>query len=553
MTLRVNARRARSRVISPLSPAPGWPARRRAGSPSGLLRPVPVGRLPGSTAARSRSRTQRPARRRAAAGGPARPGARVLDACAAPGGKTAQLLERADLEVLAIDRDPARLARVDATLARLGLAARTVAADAARPEAWWDGRPFQAILLDAPCSASGIVRRHPDVRWLRRASDIPALAATQARLLDALWPLLAPGGRLLYCTCSLFRAEGQDQIDAFLQRHGDAFLPASPPSPGHLLPLPDNDETPAGRPVGRRCRRLFPDADRETPRHAEFMISPPPPGSLRRRSLLRAFGAAALRVLPVWGAGAAFLAGAPPARASAAELTAFDLSRDEDGVYLSYAVEFELGRSVDDALVKSVPLFFVAEAEIFRDRWYWRDRRVAHAVRTWRIVYQPLTSTYRVTTVGGLSQTYATRAEAIASISRASRWKVAEPGQLEEGGPPLRRIPVPARHQPSCRGRCRSASAANPTGSFRSSAHCASTESPSDADHGAPPSPPGSALPGLTPASRWAWIISTVAALGAAVVLAFLLSIATNSPSCTSATTSGCSGSTSAWRACWSR
>jgi len=164
------------------------------------------------------------------------------------------------------------------------------------------------------------------------------------------------------------------------------------------------------------------------------MTSPPPPGSLRRRSLLRAFGAAALRVLPVWGTATALLGGAAPARASAAELTVFELSRDEDGVYLSYAVEFELGRGVDDALVKSVPLFFVAEAEIFRDRWYWRDRRVAHAVRTWRIVYQPLTSTYRVTPIGGLSQTYPTRAEAIASFSRGSRWKVAEPGQLEEGG-----------------------------------------------------------------------------------------------------------------------
>ena len=164
------------------------------------------------------------------------------------------------------------------------------------------------------------------------------------------------------------------------------------------------------------------------------MTSPPPPGSLRRRSLLRALGAAALRVLPVWGAGTAFLAGAPSARASAAGLTAFELTREDDGVYLSYAVEFELGRSVDDALVKSVPLFFVAEVEIFRERWYWRDRRVAHGARTWRIVYQPLTSTYRVTTVGGLSQTYAARAEAIASISRAARWKVAEPGQLEEGG-----------------------------------------------------------------------------------------------------------------------
>jgi len=248
MTLRVNARRATVAGYLAALTSAGL-----AGEPAGsfavrLLRPVPVGRLPGfdrGEVSVQDAHAQRAVELLLAA--PLAPGARVLDACAAPGGKTAQWLERADLEVLAIDRDPARLTRVDATLARLGLAAKTLAADAARPEAWWDGRPFQAILLDAPCSASGIVRRHPDVRWLRRASDIPALAATQARLLDALWPLLAPGGRLLYCTCSLFRAEGQDQIDAFLQRHGDAFVPGSPPSPGHLLPLPDNDETlPAG-------------------------------------------------------------------------------------------------------------------------------------------------------------------------------------------------------------------------------------------------------------------------------------------------------------------
>ena len=178
------------------------------------------------------------------------PGARVLDACAAPGGKTAHLLELADLDLLAIDRDPARLVRVDETLARLGLQATTRAADAGEPARWWDGRPFDAILLDAPCSASGIVRRHPDVRWLRRASDIPALAATQARLLDALWPLLAPGGRLLYCTCSVFRAEGEEQIDAFLQRQASAFIAASPPSPGHLLPLPDNPGRPSAAAPG---------------------------------------------------------------------------------------------------------------------------------------------------------------------------------------------------------------------------------------------------------------------------------------------------------------
>jgi 16S rRNA (cytosine967-C5)-methyltransferase len=167
-------------------------------------------------------------------------GPRVLDACAAPGGKTAHLLELADLDVLALDSDPARLPRIDETLARLGLHARTLAADAADPAAWWDGVPFDAILLDAPCSAAGIVRRHPDVRWLRRSTDIATLAALQARLLDALWPLLKPGGRLLFCTCSVFKAEGQEQIDAFLQRHPDARPAASPPSPGHLLPLPDN-------------------------------------------------------------------------------------------------------------------------------------------------------------------------------------------------------------------------------------------------------------------------------------------------------------------------
>ena len=116
--------------------------------------------------------------------------------------------------------------------------------DASQPAAWWDGRPFDAILLDAPCSASGIVRRHPDIRWLRRPGDIDALARTQGQMLDALWPLLAPGGRLLYATCSVFRCEGQAVIDAFLQRLGPGRALLDPASPGHLLPLPDNE--PAG-------------------------------------------------------------------------------------------------------------------------------------------------------------------------------------------------------------------------------------------------------------------------------------------------------------------
>jgi len=169
----------------------------------------------------------------------------VLDACAAPGGKTAHLLEFANCEVTALEIDPARCALIHATLQRLGLQARVLVADATDVTAWWDGQPYDAILLDAPCSASGIVRRHPDVCWLRRESDIAQLVATQARLLNALWVLLKPGGRLLYCTCSVFRAEGEDQIQTFLAHNTQAGLL---PSPRHLLPvngtndgaLPDN-------------------------------------------------------------------------------------------------------------------------------------------------------------------------------------------------------------------------------------------------------------------------------------------------------------------------
>lgn len=212
-----------------------------------LERPCPVERLPGF--AEGHVSVQDAAAQCSAAlllGEDAQalpPGARVLDACAAPGGKTAHLLEwRPDLDLLALDADPQRLLRVDDTLRRLGLVARTRAADARDVARWWDGQPFDAILLDAPCSASGIVRRHPDIAWLRRPGDIDALAAIQAGLLEALWPLLKPGGRLLYATCSVFKAEGQNQIDAFLQRHGPDVVRVSPQSPGHLLSLADNPQ-----------------------------------------------------------------------------------------------------------------------------------------------------------------------------------------------------------------------------------------------------------------------------------------------------------------------
>jgi len=156
-------------------------------------------------------------------------GARVLDACAAPGGKSAHLLERdPSLRLLALDIDARRLKRISETFARTGVGehAQVRAADATDPASWWDGQPFDVILLDAPCSATGIIRRQPDVLLHRRATDIPALVALQARLLDACFGMLAPGGTLLYATCSILRDENQFQIEAFLQRtRGAGFLP----------------------------------------------------------------------------------------------------------------------------------------------------------------------------------------------------------------------------------------------------------------------------------------------------------------------------------------
>ena len=164
----------------------------------------------------------------------------VLDACAAPGGKTAHLLERAapgTIQVTALEIDPERARRIGETLSRLDLQAQVLVADAGQPEAWFEsqcgGQQFDAILLDAPCTASGIVRRQPDVRWLRRESDVAQLAKIQSQLLDKLWPLLKPGGRMVYCTCSIFKAEGDTQVKAFLARNTTA---TSLPAPWHLIP-----------------------------------------------------------------------------------------------------------------------------------------------------------------------------------------------------------------------------------------------------------------------------------------------------------------------------
>jgi 16S rRNA (cytosine967-C5)-methyltransferase len=166
-------------------------------------------------------------------------GMRVLDACAAPGGKTAHILERAVPEMVALDKDAKRMHLVEENLRRLGLAAQLVIGDAAKPEEWWDGEPFKRILADVPCSASGVVRRHPDIKWLRRRTDIAGFAAQQLDILRALWRLLAQDGKLLYATCSVFQQENGHVVEAFLAHQPDARrLPITLPDDmnGQLLP-----------------------------------------------------------------------------------------------------------------------------------------------------------------------------------------------------------------------------------------------------------------------------------------------------------------------------
>lgn len=236
MTLRVNARKSSAEAYLHALAESGVFARIEGEATVFLDKPVPVQRLPGF--ADGVVSVQDAAAQMAAPlllkGLPISGKLRILDACAAPGGKTGHLLELVDAEVIALEIDARRVTRITENLDRLGLRAQVVSADALTPATWWDGEPFDAILLDAPCTASGIVRRHPDVRWLRRESDIAQLAAVQKKMLGTLWGLLRPGGRMLYCTCSLFLAEGDQQLQTFLAHNTDATLL---PSPGHLFPL----------------------------------------------------------------------------------------------------------------------------------------------------------------------------------------------------------------------------------------------------------------------------------------------------------------------------
>ncbi|RKP49466.1 16S rRNA (cytosine(967)-C(5))-methyltransferase RsmB [Trinickia fusca] len=232
LTLRVNARRATVASYLDTLREHGIEAAQIGTHAVRLAAPLPVERIPGF--AQGVVSVQDAGAQLAGEWLGVRDGMRVLDACAAPGGKTGHVLELADVTLVALESDATRAARIGENLARLELQAQVRVGDAGEPAQWHDGIAFDRILADVPCSASGIVRRHPDIRWLRRASDIAALVAEQRRILDALWPLLKPGGELLYVTCSIFPEEGEAQAQWFERVHEDAVRLDAP---GQLAPV----------------------------------------------------------------------------------------------------------------------------------------------------------------------------------------------------------------------------------------------------------------------------------------------------------------------------
>ncbi|MGA8004992.1 MAG: 16S rRNA (cytosine(967)-C(5))-methyltransferase RsmB [Burkholderiales bacterium] len=240
MCLRVNLRRNSVPDYQLRLQSVGIAARRVDDCALLLAKPVPVSRLPGF--AQGDASVQDAGAQRAATYLELAVGQRVLDACAAPGGKSGHMLEMEDIALTALDADGARCLLIERNLARLGLAARVQTADCTRLETWWDHSPFDRILADVPCSSSGVVRRHPDIKWLRRALDLGAFSTRQGRILDALWPALAPGGKLLYVTCSVFSEENDAVVESFAARTLDSLrLPLPHGAPSTLLPGPEHD------------------------------------------------------------------------------------------------------------------------------------------------------------------------------------------------------------------------------------------------------------------------------------------------------------------------
>ena len=242
MTLRVNKRLNSTADYLAILEQNGILATQLGTSAVLLNQPLPVDRLPGFK--EGRVSVQDAGAQHAAIFLDIKDGMHVLDACAAPGGKSAHLLETADIQLVALDKDTIRLERVEQNMVRLNLEATLLTGDASEPGDWWSGKPFQRILADVPCSASGVVRRHPDIKWLRRPSDIESFALQQLQILNSLWPLLETGGKMLYATCSIFERENQQVLNEFLYHHKDAQqLPLEAPgmNNGQMLPTSSQD------------------------------------------------------------------------------------------------------------------------------------------------------------------------------------------------------------------------------------------------------------------------------------------------------------------------
>ena len=244
MTLRVNCRHMAAETYQVRLAEAGIMSQQVAPYALKLAQPVAVDRLPGF--AEGWVSVQDAGAQYAAPLLDVKDGMRVLDVCAAPGGKAMHLLELADIELHAVDKDEQRLERVRQNLGRGGFKAHVLCGDAAEPSSWWDGKPFQRILADVPCSASGVVRRHPDIKWLRRPEDIQSFAREQGRILEAVWKMLGTDGKLLYATCSIFRQENEEVVTSFLSRHPEAHrealtLPCANEPAGQLLPDDQHD------------------------------------------------------------------------------------------------------------------------------------------------------------------------------------------------------------------------------------------------------------------------------------------------------------------------
>ena len=349
---------------------------------------------------------------------------RVLDACAAPGGKTTHLAELAALDLTAIDID-ARAPWPRGAEPASGWVFRRGWSPAMRPSPVHGGTasPFDRILADVPCTASGVVRRHPDIKWLRRESDIAGFVDKQRRLLDQLWTMLAGGGRLLYSTCSVFRAENAEQLEQFLARHADASrVPLQSPgctgratTDNSCQPRATQSTITTGFSTPS-CRRTNLHPDRAARRRPWHVANEP---------LYR----------PVCASTASFwLPFAPAARGDTIAVKSAELRAEDENYVLNAQFDFAFNPTLEEALQKGVSLYFVLEFELSRPRWYWLDEKVVTESVQYRISYSPLTRQYRVAT-GLLGQQFESLDEVEHLLSRVVSRPVIAIDALTQGRP----------------------------------------------------------------------------------------------------------------------